>query len=487
VAALQRAIAVSPGYADAHLRLGIALEGVGDIDGALHAYRQAATMAAAPALALYREAALLDGVGRGAAAIPAYRRAAAAAAGSTLGQIAAARALLAEDRDAEAEAVLRDILAAEPGNALGLKLLGNLLANAGRFAEARQTLLAAVTASPGLAGCFYDITRCGRITPADGALVTRMRQALAEPRLDPVQRGQLHLALGKAAEDLGQPAEAMRHFDAASTLRASINRFDLRGFEALVDRLIARFTPEVIARAADRGNPDPAPVLIIGLPRSGTTLTEQILSAHPAVAAGGELSFWGEAAQSLRIAEAAPDPDALADIAASYLAQLRAIGPGAARVTDKMPLNFLRAGLIHLALPHATLIHCRRAPIDTALSIHATHFNPHMAFPTGGPALVGYIRATQLLLAHWRNVLPPARFVEIDYEILTADPEPEIRRLLAAIGLPWDASCLRPEQNARVVKTASRWQARQPIYRSATARWHAYAGCLGALAPLVDG
>jgi hypothetical protein len=165
---------------------------------------------------------------------------------------------------------------------------------------------------------------------------------------------------------------------------------------------------------------------------------------------------------------------------------LQSVASGAARVTDKMPLNFQWAGLIHLALPRATLIHCRRSPLDTALSIHQTHFNPRMWFPTGGAALVGYVQAYQRLCAHWRRVLPPERFIEIEYEALVDEPEPVIRRIVKASGLTWNSACLFPERNARAVKTPSKWQARQPIYRRAVGRWHSYEPWLGPLGALRD-
>jgi hypothetical protein len=164
---------------------------------------------------------------------------------------------------------------------------------------------------------------------------------------------------------------------------------------------------------------------------------------------------------------------------------LKEIGSKAVRVTDKNPFNFLWAGLVHLALPKATIIHCRRAAIDTALSIHQTLFHPSLAFPTGGDKLVGYFRSYQRLTDHWRGLLPPERFIEVDYEELTRDPEPVIRRLIAACGLSWHEACLRPDRNPQAVKTASRWQTRQPIYRASVGRWRRYEPYLGSLRPLL--
>jgi hypothetical protein len=172
-------------------------------------------------------------------------------------------------------------------------------------------------------------------------------------------------------------------------------------------------------------------------------------------------------------------------VAADYLGVLHAIAPKAARVTDKMPFNFLWAGLIHLAFPRAIIIHCRRTAVDTALSIHQTHFHPVLAFPTGGTELVSYFRSYQRLTDHWRSVLPADRYIDVDYEELTCAPEPVIRRIIAACGLAWNDACLRPESNPRAVKTPSKWQTRQAIYRTSVARWRHYEPWLGPLRELV--
>jgi hypothetical protein len=263
--------------------------------------------------------------------------------------------------------------------------------------------------------------------------------------------------------------------------------FDTGKFAIETDRLIARCTPELITRAPNLGSCDATPVLIIGMPRSGTTLVEQIVSSHPEVGAGGELNFWNERGAAWhRSGAAGIDTPFLAKAAVDYLRVLRAIAPRAARVTDKMPFNFLWAGLIHLAFPRAIIIHCRRTAVDTALSIHQTHFHPGLAFPTGGAELVAYFRSYQRLTDHWRSVLPADRFIEVDYEDLTRAPEPEIRRIIAACGLQWHDACLRPDRNPRAVKTPSKWQTRQPIYRNSVARWRRYEPWLGPLRALVD-
>jgi tetratricopeptide (TPR) repeat protein len=492
IAALQRAVASNPRYTDAHFRLGTALEKMGDIGGAIAAYDRATKLLPSLAEAWFRAGALAYILGHRDQAIGCFRRAAATGDRNSFGRLGKARALLTEDRNREAERVLRETLVADPRNAMAYDLLGNLLSEFGRFDEARACFERAIAVAPLLAGNYYELVRCRPVTSDDDGLLQEMQAALATPGLETVQRLRVHLAIGKAAEDLGDYALAMQHFDAADDVRRGTVRFDSAAFSTEIDRLIARCTPEWIARAPELGSSDATPVLIIGMPRSGTTLVEQIVSMHPEVGAGAELHFWNQRGAEWHRSDAAGNETAfvvsefLAKAAADYLGVLRAIAPKAARVTDKMPFNFLWAGLIHMAFPRSVIIHCRRAAIDTALSVHQTHFRPGLAFPTGGAELVAYFRDYQRLIDHWRSVLPADRFVEVDYEDLTRAPEPVVRRIIAACGLAWDDACLRPECNPRAVNTPSKWQARQPIYRTSIARWRRYEPWLGPLRALVD-
>lgn len=485
-AALQQAVTLEPLYGDAWFRVGIALEKIGDSAGAIAAYDRATQLVPSLAEAWFRAGALVWTLGYRDEAIGCFRRAAATGGTTSFGRLGRARALLTEGRNQEAEEALRQTLRLDPKNAIAHDLLGNLLSEFGRFDEARACFEHAVAIAPRLAGCFYDLVRCGRIASDDHGLLHRMETALRTPGLEAQQRLRLHLAIGKAAEDLGDYAVAMQHFDAADEVRRVATPFDSVAFRTAIDRLIARCTPEWVASMSKLGNSDSTPVLILGMPRSGTTLIEQIVSSHPQVTGGGELHFWNERGAAWhRAVEAADEASFLAGAATDYLGLLRAMASKAARVTDKMPFNFLWAGLIHVAFPRATIIHCRRTPIDTALSIHQTHFHPRVAFPTGGAELVSYFRCYQRLSEHWRRVLPPDRFIEIHYEELTRSPEAVIRRIIAACGLPWNDACLRPECNPRRVDTPSKWQARQQINCNSVGRWRHYESVLGSLRPLL--
>src|SRR5580700_8209135 len=405
IAALQLAVASNPRYADAYFRLGIALEKLGDIGGAIAAYDRATQLLPSLTEAWFRAGALVYTLGHRGEAIGCFRRAAVTGGKTSFGRLGKARALLTEDRNQEAEQVLRHTLALDPKNAMAHDLLGNLLSEFGRFDEARECFQRAITIAPLLAGSYYDLVRCRPVTSDDDGLLQRMEAAVTTPGLEATQRLRLHLAIGKAAEDLGDYALAMQHFDAGDAVRRGFVAFDSAAFSTEIDRLIARFTADLIAQAPELGSCDATPVLIIGMPRSGTTLVEQIVSSHPEVGAGGELHFWNERAAAWhRSGAPGNETPFLAKAAADYLGVLRAIAPRAARVTDKMPFNFLWAGLIHVAFPRAIIIHCRRAAIDTALSIHQTHFRPGLAFPTGGVELVAYFRSYQRLIDHWRSL-----------------------------------------------------------------------------------
>src|SRR5579863_6718639 len=294
IAALKLAVTSNPRYADAYFRLGIALEKLGNVGGALAAYDRATKLLPSLTEAWFRAGALVYTLGHTQEAIGCFRRAAATGGTSGFGRLGKARALVIEDRNQEAEQVLRETLVADPRNAMAYDLLGTVLSELGRFEEARACFERAVAIAPMLAGSYYDLVRCRPITNADGGLLQGMQSALSTPGLELGQRLRLHLAIGKAAEDLGDYGLAMHHFDTADAVRRGAASFDSTAFSIEIDRLIARCTPEFIARAPELGSHDATPVLIIGMPRSGTTLVEQIVSMHPEVGAGGELNFWNQ-------------------------------------------------------------------------------------------------------------------------------------------------------------------------------------------------
>lgn len=475
------ATAADATFALAHLRLGVALQALDDTPGAIAAFRRAVALAPARSDAPYRLGALLASLGHDEEAAAAFRVAAAAAPASPMARLACAR--LARDRhdDEGAERILRGLLAAHPGHLEATELLATTLAETGQRAEAWDRFADVVRRSPQYAGSFYDMSLCRPTRPEDAVLVAELEALASRGGTHREALIRLHLGLGRAADDLGEPQRAMRHFAAASRLRDPSVAASAGRLVAHAARAAELFDAERMARvpASDRAD---APILILGLPRSGTTLVEHILSSHGQVRAGGELAFWNLRAPL--VPEAWPGDEEVAALAASYRETLLEVAGSGRRATDKAPLNVLHAGLIHLAVPDVRIVLCRRRPIDVALSIHRTWFNHLAGFPTGGEALVAVIRAVEALADHWRAVLPPTRFHELRHEELVASPATEIRALLAFCGLEFEAACLTPETNRRPVRTPSKWQVRRTITVPDPEGWRRYAGGLGPLEAL---
>lgn len=484
VQCLRRSIALRPDFAPAHHNLGLALEQIGDLDGALEAHRCATEVEPRFAEAHGRVGDLLMGRGRRDEAAVAYERAQAAAPETTYGRLCGAKAMTLRGRPGEAERLLREIVARDRSSAEVYLVLGLLLNEAGRFGEAGAAFERSLALAPGQATAHYGLVVSRKLTEADRPVVARILARLEGPPMAAPQQMTLHFAAGKALDDLKDYAGAIRQFDAANGIRHRLAPFDRGAFERLVDRLIARFSAAFVAAHPQLGSDDETPVLVLGMPRSGTTLVERILSSHPQVAGGGELGFWNERAPALVDAELDAMGEAAARVRGDYLQLLRTIGPEAVRVTDKMPFNFLWVGLVHLLLPRARVVHCRRNPIDTCLSIYQTQFAQNWSFASDRGDLVAYYRQYLRLMDHWRAVLPADRFVDVDYEQATREPEATARRLVAFCGLEWDAACLAPERNPDAVRTASKWQARQPIYRTSVERWRNYEPWIGELREL---
>jgi tetratricopeptide (TPR) repeat protein len=479
-ASLRLAITLKDDLAAAHCDLAAALDGLGRDREAVAACCRAVGLAPQLAEGHRLLGELLEAAGDMEQAAECFRRAAAGAPDTTAGRLDLVRARLVEGNFREAEADLRQAIALDPGSDELHKTLGEVLAKEGRFAEAIDACDRALGLNPLQVPAHLTAVRVRKCTAADRPRLMRMLATLRDPSVRDAHRLFLHFASGKLLDDLGEYRAAMRHFDLANGIRGRNARFDRPALAEVIDRLVGRFTPGFFAAGAAFGLEDETPLLIVGMPRSGTTLVEQILSSHPEITAGEELFFWSNRASSRGIAEATSlAPEAGRDLAAGYVSLLRRIGPSAARVTDKQPFNFQQLGLIHLLLPKARIIHCRRHPVDTCLSMYFTHFKGRMPFVADKADLAfAYCRYARIM-DHWRRVLPPDRFLEVDYEKLVGDREAVTRRLIAFSALDWHDACLEPEHNARPVNTASVWQARQPVFATSVERWRRYEPWIG--------
>ncbi|MBV8105577.1 MAG: sulfotransferase [Hyphomicrobiales bacterium] len=479
------AVSLDPNLASGHFQLAQIFDNLGHVEQAIAGFQAAVALKPDIAEAQFRLGEIYLERGRRLESAAAFRAAAAAAPKTLKARIAEARALEASGQSDEAIATVRGIVEAHPENSAAHEILGKLLGEAGLSAEAAAHHDRAAELNPLTFVSWSGLATNKKFTAGDGPLIARMNAALALPKLTPRHRQSLHFALGKAHDDLGQYELAMQNFEAGNRVRALMGRLNRDALVRRVDQLIAATPPGYRDRQPDPGVDDATPVLIVGMPRSGTTLIEQILTSHPDVGAGGELAFWGvRDTPGKDVFAISSTPQATRRLADDYLTTLRAFGPDAKRITDKAPVNFIRLGVINRVFPNATFIHCRRHPIDNALSIFTTNMDTNFAFLADRGDLVFYYRQYQRVMAHWREVLPPDRLVEVDYEALVVDPQLHARRMVAACGLEWNDACLAPHRNARTVKTASLWQARQPIYRTSVERWRRYEPWLGELREL---
>jgi len=379
-------------------------------------------------------------------------------------------------RGQEAERHFKRVLELEPGHTIAQASLGVVLYEQGRFETGLQRLRESLTKwdTNGLA--YYMQARSKRVGPEDSEMVSVIETLLERPNLRLQDRSYMEYALGKSYEDLKDYARSMAHFDRANEAAYQFwladKPWDRDRYVDTIDRTIETFTSDRMQDLSSHGLASEVPVFIVGMIRSGTSLVEQILTSHPDVAGGGELTYWhDQAAKAFDIRDNSVDVGNLIDAANGYLELLKTFGSTARRVTDKLPHNFALLGLTQPALPNGRIIHIRRNPVDNCLSVYTTAYNRPPGFTLKRENILLAYRQYLRMVAHWRQVLPADRFLEIDYEDLIANREMVTRRMISFLGLEWSDQCLRHEDNKRVVHTPSTWQVRQPLYTSSIERW----------------
>ncbi|MDE2184495.1 MAG: sulfotransferase [Alphaproteobacteria bacterium] len=381
-------------------------------------------------------------------------------------------------RDAEAEREYAAALAASPGYIPALLNLANLAEDRGRRDEALGYYERALKVDP---RCYIALARSAQLrkvnTSAD-PLVARLRNTILMGGAKPDERAALGFALGKLLDGCGAYDESFAAYAAANRAgRQGLAAYDGAAQEAFTDRMIETFSGKQSAEAG----PSPA-VFVCGMFRSGSTLAEQVLAAHPRVTAGGEIDFFAPCIRDVLSpypeAVKAASPQALADIAARYRARIAQLFPDAAVVTDKRPGNFLHIGLIKALFPDAKIVHTVRDPLDTCLSVYFTYLDQPYAHDLSD--IAHYTGQYRRLMAHWKALFGDDIF-DFDYDAFVAEPRPATERLLAFCGLDWDDACLDFHRNTNAVKTASVWQVREPLYRRSSGRWRNYAQHLQAV------
>jgi tetratricopeptide (TPR) repeat protein len=523
--AYRRVLGLAPRHAFAYNNLGVVLRESGALALAIACFREALAIEPGFDDAAGNLARALLEADRPADALPLAQALEGAAPGQAALGMLQARILRKLGRSAEAVPLLREVVGRNPGHADALYALGQAQKEAGRHEAAVETFTGvnlsgpvkarfdsaagialmelgrleaaraaferAVAADPAQSGAWLQLSGL-RDFAADDPAITAMEGCLAGPELPERSRAEINFALGRALEGAGAHGRAFAHYLAGNAVMRARAGSEIDAVLATHEALRQRFSgPAAQSLAAVADEAGPQPIFIVGMPRSGTTLVEQILSGHPEVQGAGELKLLHEAT----LAVVTPYPDGLAGlggeglsaIAARYRKGLAKHGPAARFVTDKMPVNYEKLGLIAEAFPTAPIIHLRRDPLDSCLSCFATLFSRGQKFSYDLEELGRYYRLYEALMAHWRAVLPAGRLLDVAYEELVTDPEGQVRRLLDHCGLDWSTDCLRFHEQERPVLTASAAQVRRPLYSSSIGRWRRFEAQLQPLIKALQG
>jgi tetratricopeptide (TPR) repeat protein len=474
----EKALAIKPKYADAH-------KNYGNLLGAARRYAEAVTHLGLALEARPRDAEAHIALGniycrldRPDEAIAHYERALGLEPRCVEAIKGRGYALHLLGRSEEAVLHYRRALAISPVDLEAYNRIGEALQALGRLDEARMAFERAVALAPGKAGCFWNLANSKRFLRDDLHLMAMQPLARDPAALTAEERIDLHFALGKAFADIDEPQQSFQQLLQGNSLKRSQIVYDEAAALGRLARIKAMFTGALMHEKRGYGEPSTAPVFIVGMPRSGTTLVEQILASHPQVFGAGELRLMANLTENISgpngelfpEAMAAMPGDQMRRLGSDYLRAVQRLAPAAERVTDKMPGNFALAGLIHLALPNARIIHVCRDLRDTAMSCFSILFGRGHEFSYEFGELGRYCRGYQGLIDHWREVMPGV-MLEVQYEEVVADLERHARRIVAHCDLEWEPACLTFYQTERSVRTASANQVRQPIYHSSIGRW----------------
>lgn len=392
-------------------------------------------------------------------------------------------------RDEEARAGFEALLEASPEAPDALWGLAHLAARAGDFPRARYLLRRALARNPDLYGAWELLSSIGSAVPPEEALPAELNAAAARAGDDPAA-WRLHFARGRVLERLGEYDQAFAAYARGNRLRRIPQPYSREKQLAYTRNILANLNRAFLGRRLGTLSPAPEVIFICGMPRSGTTLVEAILAAHPQVRAGGELSHVHDYLRR-RLGTAnmeqtgvwlgAAGEETLRDLAVEWREHMREQAQGHARVTDKLPANYRILALIRLCFPSARIVHVSREARDNCFSCFATPFAQGHAYYSSLASTGHMYRLYRCFMAHWYAVLGPGEIIEIEYERLAREPDTEIPRLLAAVGLPWNPRCLDFHRHVARASSASLYQVRQPLYTGSIGRWRHFERHLGPL------
>ena len=408
--------------------------------------------------------------------------------------------VLLQDRGEPERAIAeyRQALAYRPDYIEALNNLGSSLRLQGFVDEARATFERILALRPTQIEAHCNLAQYKTYQAGDPHIEHLLSQQHRLPALPAEGQVRYWFTVGKMLEDVGRHDDSFAAYAAGNRAKHAMTPWDEGAHLALQRRIVASFTRERLARApAVAPEAGPTPIFVLGMPRSGTSLLEQVLATLPHVHGAGEITWLAETLQEASEASGDPDfrfpetlagyPDAeLQRIGRRYVERLRELAPNATHVVDKLPDNFMHIGLIHLMLPGARIVHSMRDPMDSCFSCFSRLFTGNnLGYTYSLGAVARYWVSYHEIMQHWHAALPPGRVLDVAYETMVSDFENQARRLVDYLGLPWDERCLGFHDNRRIVRTASVAQVRKPIYRTSVARWKHYEKHLGELYDVV--
>lgn len=410
------------------------------------------------------------------------------------GYLLLASAQASAGRHGEALRAFDDALAIAPKHVGALCGKGNVCRTVGDQAGAIAAFRSSIEANPLHAEAYWNLANL-KTFRFDDTELGDMLDLLGDERIPPEGQVQLNNALGLGFEAQGDYDRAFEYIDRGNALRREQEFYDRVENEEMVDMSIEVFNADFLHANAGCGDPDPAPIFIVGLPRSGSTLIEQILASHSLVDGTHELRELGMVVKSdPRLGRFNPrypkslvdiDPERLRQLGTEYIRRTRRFRGGSPFFTDKNPNNYVHAGLLHLILPNAKIVDARRHPLDSCLGSYKQLFAQGQPFSYDLVELGEYYLEYDRLMKHWHEVLP-GNVLEVHYEEVVADLEGQVQRLLDHCGLPWEDACLRFHETERAVKSASSEQVRQPIYSTSLNTWRRYERHLGPLIEVLE-
>lgn len=376
----------------------------------------------------------------------------------------------------------------QPRNVDALSGLATVAMSEGKFDQTNAMLSRALQVNPRMPRALALQAGLRKMTPSDSAWLKNAEEVAAS-EIAPLDESELRFAIAKYYDDAEDFKRAFQNYKRANDLLKSIAEpYDREAYKGFVDNMIRTYTREVVARVNGGASNSMKPVFVIGMPRSGTSLTEQIIASHPNAKGAGELDFWADAVHEHEaLLKMGPHNESTRKtLAEAYLRVLAAKSGDALRIVDKAPVNSDYLGVIHSVFPNARIIYMQRDPIDTCLSCYFQKFVLSLNFTMDLSDLADYYREHRRLMAHWRAVLPPGTILDLPYEELVADQEGWTRKILDFLGLEWDERVLNFHETKRDVATASFWQVRQKIFKNSVQRWRNYEKFIGALRQLKD-